>query len=117
MPLYEYECDKCGDRFERIQRLSDDPVKTCPECGGAVEKLMSSPAIQFKGSGWYVTDYAKKTGAAAGSNGAGEAAPGGDKGEKKDKKDAKSASSSGLTKSASGDSAASSSSSSRTTSK
>ena len=60
MPLYEYECEACGNRFERIQKLSDPPVGECPKCGGVVRKLISSPAIQFNGSGWYVTDYAKK---------------------------------------------------------
>lgn len=60
MPLYEYECDSCGHRFEVIQKFSDAPVDTCPTCGKSVHKLMSSPAIQFKGSGWYITDYAKK---------------------------------------------------------
>ena|SRR5215471_7659498 len=60
MPLYEYECDACGHRFEKIQKFSDAPVETCPKCGGAVHKVLSSPAIQFKGSGWYITDYAKK---------------------------------------------------------
>lgn len=61
MPLYEYQCKKCGHRFERIQRFSDPMVKKCPECGGKVEQLLSAPAVQFKGSGWYVTDYAKKS--------------------------------------------------------
>ena len=60
MPLYEYECDACGHRFERIQKYSDPLEDTCPKCGGVVHKLMSSPAIQFKGSGFYITDYAKK---------------------------------------------------------
>ena len=60
MPLYEYQCKKCKHRFEKIQKFSDRPVKKCPECGGPVEKLLSSPAGQFKGSGWYVTDYARK---------------------------------------------------------
>ena len=60
MPLYEYECESCAHRFERIQKFSDPPVETCPSCGGRVKKLLSSPAIQFKGSGWYITDYAKK---------------------------------------------------------
>ena len=60
MPLYEYQCEACGHRFEVIQKFSDQPVETCPRCGGAVRKLLSSPAIQFKGSGWYITDYAKK---------------------------------------------------------
>ena len=61
MPLYEYLCKKCGHVFERIQRFSDPMVKKCPECGGKVEQLLSAPAVQFKGSGWYVTDYAKKS--------------------------------------------------------
>jgi putative FmdB family regulatory protein len=61
MPLYEYLCKKCGHRFERIQKFSDPMVKKCPECGGAVEQVLSAPAVQFKGSGWYVTDYAKKS--------------------------------------------------------
>jgi putative FmdB family regulatory protein len=61
MPLYEYQCDACSNRFERIQKFSDPPVETCPSCGGKVRKLLSSPAIQFKGSGWYITDYAKKS--------------------------------------------------------
>ena len=60
MPLYEYECDNCGHRFERIQKFSDDLVSACPLCDGKVRKLVSSPAIQFKGTGWYVTDYADK---------------------------------------------------------
>lgn len=67
MPLYEYECDNCGHRFEVIQKFSDEPVKVCPKCQGPVRKLLSSPAIQFKGSGWYITDYAKKSGTGAGS--------------------------------------------------
>jgi len=61
MPLYEYLCKKCGHVFERIQRFSDPMVKKCPECGGKVEQVISAPAVQFKGSGWYVTDYAKKS--------------------------------------------------------
>ncbi len=65
MPLYEYLCKKCGHRFERIQKFSDRPVKKCPECGGAVEQVLSAPAVQFKGSGWYVTDYAKKSSASS----------------------------------------------------
>lgn len=60
MPLYEYQCDACGHRFEVIQKFSDPLVDTCPKCGSPVRKLMSSPAIQFKGSGFYITDYAKK---------------------------------------------------------
>jgi len=60
MPLYEYQCDACGFRFEVIQRFSDAPIESCQSCGGPVRKLLSSPAIQFKGSGWYITDYARK---------------------------------------------------------
>lgn len=61
MPLYEYECEACAKRFERIQKFSDPPIDVCPNCGkGPVKKLPSSPAIQFKGSGFYITDYAKK---------------------------------------------------------
>ena len=61
MPLYEYECGACGHRFEIIQKFSDGPPDSCPKCGkGPLQRLMSSPAIQFKGTGWYVTDYAGK---------------------------------------------------------
>lgn len=66
MPLYEYECNSCGHRFEVIQKFSDEPLTACPKCQGPVRKLVSSPAIQFKGSGWYITDYAKKSGTSAG---------------------------------------------------
>jgi putative FmdB family regulatory protein len=71
MPLYEYECKKCHHRFERLQKFSDPHVKKCPKCGGPIEQVISAPAVQFKGSGWYVTDYAKKssTGSASSSNG------------------------------------------------
>jgi putative FmdB family regulatory protein len=63
MPLYEYRCENCNHQFEKIQRFSDDPITVCPSCGsGPVVKLLSSPAIQFKGSGWYITDYARKGG-------------------------------------------------------
>ena len=61
MPLYEYECKKCHHRFERIQKFSDPHIKKCPDCGGPVEQVISAPAVQFKGSGWYVTDYARKS--------------------------------------------------------
>jgi len=61
MPLYEYQCTKCGHRFEKIQKFSDKMVKKCPDCGAPVEQMISAPAVQFKGSGWYVTDYAKKS--------------------------------------------------------
>ena len=60
MPLYEYRCSKCGNVFEVIQKFADAPLTEHPECGGAVERLLSTSALQFKGSGWYVNDYAKK---------------------------------------------------------
>lgn len=68
MPLYEYQCDSCGHRFERIQKFSDPPVDVCPSCGKSpVTKLISAPGIQFKGAGWYITDYAGGSSKAAGS--------------------------------------------------
>ena len=60
MPLYEYECDACGHKFEQIRKFSDPPLAACPKCAGAIRKLVSSPAFQFKGSGWYATDYGNK---------------------------------------------------------
>jgi putative FmdB family regulatory protein len=61
MPLYEYRCEACGHQFEVIQKFSDDPIAVCPKCSsGPVAKLLSSPAFQFKGTGWYITDYARK---------------------------------------------------------
>ena len=71
MPIYEYECRQCGKRTELLQRMDDAPLATCPECGGEVRKLLSAPAVQFKGSGWYVTDYAGKKGG-SGSSGKSE---------------------------------------------
>jgi putative FmdB family regulatory protein len=65
VPLYEYQCKKCNHVFERIQKFSDPPMTTCSKCGGEVQQLISPPAIQFKGSGWYVTDYAKRSGGPA----------------------------------------------------
>jgi len=59
MPLYEYRCEKCGKVFEVIQKFSDAPLESHQDCGGKVERLLSTPALQFKGSGWYITDYAK----------------------------------------------------------
>lgn len=84
MPLYEYECKKCGHRFEKIQKFSDKMVKKCPECGGQVEQMISAPAVQFKGSGWYVTDYAKKSHTPASSDSGGK-----DSKESKDSKEPK----------------------------
>lgn len=62
MPLYEYKCQSCGEVFEVMQRFSDEPLKVHEGCGGAVDRLLSPPALQFKGSGWYVTDYARGSG-------------------------------------------------------
>jgi len=67
MPLYEYECQSCGEHVERIQRVDDAPLSECPKCGGPLRRLLGVPALQFKGSGWYVTDYGN-------GNGKGEAA-------------------------------------------
>lgn len=61
MPLYEYKCEKCGERVEIIQRVSDKPYSHCPKCGGEMKKQISAPAIQFKGSGFYKTDYASSS--------------------------------------------------------
>jgi len=66
MPLYEYQCQSCSHQFEVIQKFSDPLVEVCPVCSGPVVKLLSSPAIQFKGTGWYITDYARKGGSDAG---------------------------------------------------
>ncbi len=72
MPLYEYRCKNCQHKFERIQKFSDDPVRLCPECGQqAVEQMLSAPAVQFKGSGWYVTDYGRKSGPSESADGKG----------------------------------------------
>jgi putative FmdB family regulatory protein len=60
MPLYEYQCKKCRETTEVLQKAKDKPLEKCPKCGGGVAKLISSPAIQFKGKGWYITDYSKK---------------------------------------------------------
>src|ERR1700686_3737613 len=74
MPLYEYLCKKCGHRFEEIKKFSDKQPTKCPECGGVIEQVISAPAVQFKGSGLYVTDYAKK---GSGSSGSGSGYSGG----------------------------------------
>ncbi len=80
MPLYEYQCDRDG-RFEVIRKFSDPPLKRCPKCGGPLQRLPSAPAIQFKGTGWYVTDYAKKSG----GEGSKESGAEGSKGKEADK--------------------------------
>jgi putative FmdB family regulatory protein len=95
LPLYEYQCAKCGARIEKIQKFSDPPLIKCGNCGGRLERLLSSPAIQFKGSGWYVTDYARKSARPAGANA--ESPPEG--GEKKAPEPAKKALTSATSKS------------------
>ena len=65
MPLYPYRCTQCGHRFEKIQSFSSEPEKSCPQCGGALERLLTAPGLQFKGAGWYVNDYAAKSGGSA----------------------------------------------------
>ena len=89
MPLYEYECEDCGHRFERIQKFSDALVSTCPSCDGKVRKLLSAPAIQFKGTGWYITDYARKPSAGQAAESGGD--PSADKEASKKVPDAKGA--------------------------
>jgi putative FmdB family regulatory protein len=101
MPLYEYKCKKCGHQFERIQKYSDRMVKKCPDCGGRVEQTITAPAVQFKGTGWYVTDYAKKSGGLSSSDG----------GSKDSKKEDKSKSDSGSKESSSKESSSKESSS------
>jgi len=73
LPLYEYRCLKCDSRFEKIQKFSDPAIQRCETCGGRLEQLLSSPAIQFKGSGWYITDYARKSSAEPPAKGDGTA--------------------------------------------
>src|SRR5690242_9681333 len=68
MPLYEYKCENCGEQFEAMQKFSDAPITVHEKCGGPVHRLISAPALQFKGSGWYITDYAK-SGTGSGANG------------------------------------------------
>jgi putative FmdB family regulatory protein len=89
MPNYEYLCKKCGHRFEEIRKFSDKHLRKCPECGGVLEQVISAPAVQFKGSGWYVTDYPKKgAGSAAASSSSSSEGDSGTK-ETKETKDAK----------------------------
>jgi putative FmdB family regulatory protein len=82
LPLYEYQCARCGHRFEKIESASASATKKCPQCGGKAERLLAAPAIQFKGSGWYVTDYAAK------SSGSGSTETTGDAGSTKSEKSA-----------------------------
>ncbi len=92
MPIYEYLCKKCGHRFEEIKKFSDKQPTKCLKCGGVIEQVISAPAVQFKGSGWYVTDYAKKgssgTGTASSSN-ASDGDGGDRKSDSKESKDTK----------------------------
>ena len=89
MPNYEYLCKNCGHRFEQIRKFSDKQLRKCPECGGVIEQVISAPAVQFKGSGWYVTDYPKKgADSASSSSSEGDSATKETK-DSKDKKEAK----------------------------
>src|SRR5260221_1727350 len=88
MPNYEYLCKNCGHRFEQIRKFSDKPLRKCPECGGVIDQVISAPAVQFKGSGWYVTDYAKKGAGSAGASSSSSESDGGPK-EAKDSKETK----------------------------
>jgi len=106
MPIYEYKCNLCGKRFEKIEKFSDAPLETHEGCGGPVERLLSAPALQFKGTGWYVTDYAKSN-ASIGKNGSES---------KKDSGSDSKSDSSSSTSSKSGDSSSSSSSGSSSSS-
>jgi putative FmdB family regulatory protein len=123
MPLYEYECDACGERFEKIQKFSDPLVDICPKCGGKVRKLISSPAIQFKGTGWYITDYAKKSGSVeSGKSSSGDRSSSGDQGgeksgEKSGEKKSESSGDTGAAKSSSDSSSGSGSTSGSTSEK
>jgi putative FmdB family regulatory protein len=98
MPLYEYQCEKCGDVFELIEKFSAEPLTTHEKCGGSVHRLISAPALQFKGSGWYVNDYAK-SGSGHGNGGGKKDGDNSseknssEKSEKSDKKEASSSSS------------------------
>ena len=92
MPLYEYKCLKCGRRTEKIENVDGPHLRKCPHCGGKVEPMISAPAIQFKGAGWYVTDYANKTGGGEAdkpSSGAAETAGKGAEAKETGSKDAK----------------------------
>jgi putative FmdB family regulatory protein len=92
MPLYEYKCDSCGAVFELIQKFSDEPLKTHKTCGGRVERVITAAALQFKGSGWYVNDYGRKSGSSGAKNGGDKdtASKASDKSEKSEKKESSS---------------------------
>ena len=91
MALYEYACTQCGQRTEKIQKFSDPPLTKCEKCGGRLKQLLSSPAIQFKGSGWYVTDYARKPSPVTADSSAGSGNGDGGKAPKATKSEAASA--------------------------
>jgi putative FmdB family regulatory protein len=93
MPLYEYLCKKCGHRFEKIRKFSDRAIRKCPECGGVVEQVVSAPAVQFKGSGWYVTDYPKKSSGGSSDGGSKDSKDSKESESKKDEKKTESLSS------------------------
>jgi putative FmdB family regulatory protein len=80
MPIYEYQCAACGKRTEQLQRVSDPPLELCPHCGGALRKLVSAPAFQLKGTGWYQSDYARKSTGGGGESGASKSESGSEKG-------------------------------------
>jgi len=118
MPIYEYKCDSCGQQFELIQRFSDAPLTQHDACGGSVHRLLSAPALQFKGSGFYITDYSKSGSKPAGGNGSGknesksgESKGGESKGESKSSSSDSGSSSSSSSSSSSGTAGSSSSSS------
>lgn len=91
MPLYEYKCRKCGHRFEKIENMNASTTKKCPKCGAVAERMLAAPAIQFKGTGWYVTDYAGKNSAkSAGEASEGSSAESGKKSDDSKSSDAKS---------------------------
>jgi putative FmdB family regulatory protein len=82
LPLYPYRCTQCGHRFEKIQSFKAEPEKVCPQCGGPVERVLTAPGLSFKGAGWYVNDYAPKSGGSSSDSGS-ESAPAEKKGETK----------------------------------
>jgi putative FmdB family regulatory protein len=89
MPNYEYLCKDCGHRFEQIRKFSDKQLRKCPECGGVIEQVISAPAVQFKGSGWYVTDYPKKGAGSSASSSSSSSENESSAKEAKEKKDGK----------------------------
>lgn len=93
MPLYDYLCKQCGHRFEKIQKFSDPEEKVCPKCQGEIERPISAPAVQFKGSGWYATDYAKKSNGGSGSSGGSSSSGSSDSAKKSDSSSSESSSS------------------------